>query len=414
MSDPKTFCLPMTVIYLCVFCAAIGLTLPYPVFSRLFLEPETSQIAAAIAPSSRTLVFGLAVGLYPAGQMLGVIAWGRFCDRRGRVPALFSSLLFAALGMLIVAIAVDYQNLLGILIGRFIGGFGEGNIGIAQTIASDTGSVIDKSKRYAVIAILLHLAWVLGPIVGGVLADEQLWGVFSNRLPFDVAAGVYVITALLVYASLPRHNRTLSRETSASSDWGVFTQCPLLLPLLALCFFIYLALFLFFSFSVALLLKVFDLMPMMLGIVSGLFAIPVVISGFLAPGWVARYGAHNCAWASLLLFSVGMLLMARVDALWQLVLPSIFIGVSVMLVEIFTPTWVAKSSTEAHRGVAMGMFRATIVVAQISAALLGGWLASGNIRQPFYTGAVVALLVLPFTWQVACRIRQTYSSADST
>ena len=59
------------VIYTIVFLGFIGISMPYLIFPALFLNPEFSILSADSSESSRALLLGITLAVYPLGQFIG-------------------------------------------------------------------------------------------------------------------------------------------------------------------------------------------------------------------------------------------------------------------------------------------------------------------------------------------------------
>ena len=83
----------MTAVFLTVLFGFAGFSLPYPVFSPMFLKPELGFLDPSVPTEYRTMLLGVAMALYPIGQFIGAPWLGRVSDKLGRRPVLMASLL---------------------------------------------------------------------------------------------------------------------------------------------------------------------------------------------------------------------------------------------------------------------------------------------------------------------------------
>lgn len=182
----------LAAVFITVFTGFIGFSLPFPIFSYLFLSSESILIPATLEENIRPILLGLAIALFPIGQALASPLWGKYSDRYGRKPMLIISLVIAALGMVIVAIAIQYNLLYLVFLGRFISGLGEGNITLAQAIAADQQNEKIKARYFAAISIAMNSGWIVGPLLGGYLGDPGSASFTHPTLPFWLAALMYL------------------------------------------------------------------------------------------------------------------------------------------------------------------------------------------------------------------------------
>ncbi len=160
-----------------VFLGFIGISIPYLIFPALFLNPDYSILSADWSGSSRALFLGITLAAYPLGQFIGSPILGALSDDYGRSKLLSRSLVFSAVCYLLTGLAIEWQQL-GLLIGsRFAAGFMEGNIAIARAMAADI-KTIPKHEAFGKINASSSVAYLLGPLLGGLMSD------LSTSAPF--------------------------------------------------------------------------------------------------------------------------------------------------------------------------------------------------------------------------------------
>ncbi|HEY48368.1 MAG TPA: MFS transporter [Anaerolineae bacterium] len=138
---------------------------------------------------------GLLFASYSMTQFLLSPYWGRFSDRSGRRPVILWGLLGFALTFLLFGLA---NNLLLLFIARLLGG-GLSCAAIPASMAY-MADVTDESERgdgMALMGTSAGLGIVLGPIIGGYLAEVSI------ELPFFVATGITLLIAVAAFFFLP-------------------------------------------------------------------------------------------------------------------------------------------------------------------------------------------------------------------
>lgn len=137
-------------------------------------------------------------------QFLATPVLGRLSDLVGRRPVLWVSLLGSAAGYLILATTGRFE---WVLAARLLDGVTGGNISVAQAAMADTSRPEERSKALGMIGAAFGLGFVLGPFLGGVLAQSAQGRALLNEhgvhLPFLVAAGFSLLASFLVLAWLP-------------------------------------------------------------------------------------------------------------------------------------------------------------------------------------------------------------------
>lgn len=132
---------------LCVtLLACMGLSLPYPVLTPLFIDAPVSSLNSYAGFSGETLLTTL-LAIYPLGIFIGSSFIGALSDRFGRRKVLANTLIICFLGYLVSAYALYIGDYLLLLISRFLTGITEGNISIARAIALDIGQSSSKTDH---------------------------------------------------------------------------------------------------------------------------------------------------------------------------------------------------------------------------------------------------------------------------
>lgn len=125
---------------------------------------------------------------------------GALSDYFGRKPILFFSLLATAVGYFTLGVGGALWIL---FLGRVIAGISAGDISALYAYVADSTQGKERTKVYGYLGAANGIGFMIGPAIGGVLGIECL------SLPFYIAGGVSIITALFIYFSLPE---TLTKE----------------------------------------------------------------------------------------------------------------------------------------------------------------------------------------------------------
>jgi EmrB/QacA subfamily drug resistance transporter len=129
--------------------------------------------------------------------------YGKLADIHGRRIVLLSGIVVFMLGSIACAIA---PSLWLLVVARFVQGLGGGGlIALAQTIVADMVPPKERGRYQVYIAGVFMSASLLGPVLGGIIAERLHWSViFWINLPLGAAA--YAMTSSTL-KRLPRHER---------------------------------------------------------------------------------------------------------------------------------------------------------------------------------------------------------------
>jgi EmrB/QacA subfamily drug resistance transporter len=129
--------------------------------------------------------------------------YGKLSDIHGRRAMMLAAIALFVAGSALCAVA---PNMTLLIIGRTLQGIGGGGIvPMVQTTVADMVTPRERGLFQAYMGIAWIAAGALGPVLGGIIADQLHWSaIFWLNVPLGV------ITAMLVWRSmarLPRHQR---------------------------------------------------------------------------------------------------------------------------------------------------------------------------------------------------------------
>jgi MFS transporter, DHA1 family, tetracycline resistance protein len=190
-SDPA-----VAVVVITLTLDAIGFGLIMPVMPALLQEVSGGDLAQA-ALWAGVLMGGFAVMQFLCGPLLGNLS-----DRFGRRPVLLGSILALALDYVILALA---GTIWLVLAARLMTGAASSTMGTANAYLADISTPDQKARRFGLVGAAFGMGFVLGPALGGLLAE------FGTRAPFWAAAAVCTLNlalgAVFLRESLPPDRR---------------------------------------------------------------------------------------------------------------------------------------------------------------------------------------------------------------
>ncbi|MDB4977401.1 MAG: hypothetical protein JWN48_5742, partial [Myxococcaceae bacterium] len=140
---------------------------------------------------------------YSATQFLFMPIWGRLSDRIGRRPVMITSILFSALTMAGLGVALAWSHtIVWLFVARALSGSATANIGTASAYIADITAPEDRVKGMGMIGLAFGLGFLIGPGVGGLLATYEINGRHGPWACF-AAAGLSVINLVWALTSLP-------------------------------------------------------------------------------------------------------------------------------------------------------------------------------------------------------------------
>lgn len=193
----------------------LGVGIVIPVIAPLMLDPGHHMLGEETSIHTRTILLGFLIAAYPLAQFFGAPMLGALSDRFGRKKLLFVSLIGTLIGYVLFATAILEQNIYLLFFSRLLDGFTGGNISIALSAISDSSDEKSKAKNFGMIGAAFGLGFILGPYIGGKLADPSILSWFNAATPFWFAAiltGVNLFFVLTIFPEtlLERRNTRVS------------------------------------------------------------------------------------------------------------------------------------------------------------------------------------------------------------
>jgi EmrB/QacA subfamily drug resistance transporter len=163
--------------------------------------PALPSIRSQFAVSERGLAWIFSI--YVLFSLVGTPLMAKLSDQLGRRTIYLLDVALFAVGSLIVALSQDFSF---VLVGRAIQGFGSGGIfPVASAVIGDTFPPEKRGGALGLIGAVFGLAFLVGPILGGVIISLSSWHwLFLINLP--IAAAVIILS--LRYLPLTRPSQS--------------------------------------------------------------------------------------------------------------------------------------------------------------------------------------------------------------
>jgi DHA1 family tetracycline resistance protein-like MFS transporter len=162
------------------------------------IAPQDMALTIKDAIHHRTIIYALLVASFPLAQFFGAPYLGALADKIGRKKVLIYSLIGTAIGYVLFAVGIYYNLVWLLFVSRIVDGFSGGNIAIAFSSIADISTPETKTKNFGLIGAAFGLGFIIGPYIGGKLADPNIVSWFSYQTPYIVSAILAVINIFMV------------------------------------------------------------------------------------------------------------------------------------------------------------------------------------------------------------------------
>ncbi|HKW92402.1 MAG TPA: MDR family MFS transporter [Methylomirabilota bacterium] len=170
------------------------------VMAAVFLAAMESTVVATAMPTVIASLGGIRIysWTFSAFLLTSTVAmpiWGRLADQLGRRRVYLAGLALFLLGSALAGLSASMGQLIAF---RALQGLGAGSlITIGMTIVGDLYGMERRAKMQGYFSGVWGVASLVGPLVGGVLADRVSWRwVFYINIPFGLLAALAIAIGL--------------------------------------------------------------------------------------------------------------------------------------------------------------------------------------------------------------------------
>lgn len=289
--------------------------------------PAMPAIAETLATNSHRVQGTLAI--YTAGFAIGQLLFGPLSDAKGRRPVLLGGMLIFAIAAMLCAMATSVESLTWL---RGAQGFaGAASAVVVQALVRDLFNREDFARTMAYITLVMTLAPLIAPMLGGHLAH---W--FGWRSIFWVLTGFTVIIALFcslrLPETLPLERRQPLHLSSILRSYLRLLTSPVALGFMLCGAFSFAGMFAFLTGASFVYIELYDVSPQHVGYLFGLNVISLMLFTTLNGKWVRRLSSRT-----MLRLALGLQLLAGILmpigpllgwGLWSVVAPiMLYVGV---------------------------------------------------------------------------------------
>ncbi len=379
-----------------VFIDMVGFGIVIPLLAPLLISADSPFVAAAMTLDTRILFLGLLLASYSIAQFFGAPILGALSDRHGRKPVLLLSIFVAFIGYLIFAFGILFQDIWVLFLGRLIGGFVGGSISVAYSAIADLSDAQSKPKNFGMIGMAFGFGFIIGPFIGGKLADPSLVPWFNFSTPFFFTALLSLLNIALVLLMFRETLRKKSHaKTSLLTGFRNIVRAfrmPSLRALFAVIFLLTFGFSFFTQFSQVFLIERFSFNQSQIGdlfayigiwisLTQGVFTKPV--SDRLAPAQVLRLAPL------LLAFSLGVLVFIHDSILLYVAMPLIAFSWGIVFPNY--TTMISNLAGRESQGEIFGINQSIQSVALTLPPIISGFIAAVHFTLPIIAASFFVL-----------------------
>ncbi|MEM8523274.1 MAG: MFS transporter [Bacteroidota bacterium] len=384
-------------IFLTVFIDMLGIGIIIPVLPALFFEEGSDFFREAISQERRAVIYGFLLAAYPLMQFFGAPILGALSDRYGRKPMLMLSLFGTMIGYLFFAIALMNGNLWLLFFSRLLPGFTGGNISIVYSAIADISEGQDRTKNFGLVGMAFGLGFILGPALGGLLADESIVSWFNSATPFWFTTIITLVNILLVQFLFKETLKEVdARKVSFFTGFrNIFYsfKMPNLQTIFAVALLLSLGFTFFTQFFAVGLIEKFDYTEKDVGLFYAWIGIWLVFT----QGVLVRTLAKHFQPTVLLQFStlvlgimVGLVIFPDTTGWLYFIAPFIAAAQGITMPNLLST--ISEQASPSQQGQILGINQSMQSVGAMIPPIIGGYLTAMNYNYPIMVAAIIILL----------------------
>lgn len=394
-------------LYLTILIDMIGIGVLIPVIPQLLGESGSS--AFLLDPSQEKLGFillGFLSAIYPIAMFFAAPILGALSDKYGRRPVLLLSILGTAVGYFLFTWAIVIKNIPLLFFSRLVDGLTGGNISTVQASITDQVDPEHRAKAFGLMGATFGIGFILGPFIGGKLADPQVLSWFNASTPFLFAGILAFVNFLSIYLFFVETNIHIDKERvikffSSVSNLFKIKKLNHELRYLLIVSFLFNAGFAFFtSFFNVYLTNHFDYSVGEIGNFFGYIGICSILTQLI----VVRFVSNKFSHISILRFAYPAVAIATVlyllpDQSWWLFVITPFFAIPNGLQMANFSALLAKRTPPNQRGETLGISSSFNSLGQALPPLLAGFIAVAfSSAAPIWIAGFFLLLAAIVFW----------------
>ena len=210
---------PLLALFFTIFLDMLGIGILIPIIPVLLTDSSSPHylLPPSMSVAQGYILLGTILALFSFGQFIAAPIIGQLSDKFGRKKLLALSIFGTALGHALFAFGVLFHVLPLLFFARLFAGLSAGNIVVAQAAIADITPPEQRAKNFGLIGAAFGLGFVIGPFIGGKLADPHIVSWFSASTPFWFAAILSFLNGILVLSFLRETNK-FAKEGRV--EWG--------------------------------------------------------------------------------------------------------------------------------------------------------------------------------------------------
>lgn len=371
-----------------LICLGIGLVIPVTPFIKNYYHYSTTEM-------------GIMTSLFAFSQFIASPLVGRLSDRIGRKPLIVAGLLLYGVSEVIFAIS---NTLLLFNISRVIGGLSAALfIPTSMALASDVTTIDQRAKVIGWISAAFSGGLILGPGIGGMLAN------ISYKTPFWVAAGLGIIATIFTQIVMPHTKVEVNESEITSSSKGGDLKSVMTAPLLILFGMIFIASFGLQGFESIYSIYVNQIFDFTLGTIAlvltlnGIFSL--ILQVFIFDFLVRKMGEVRLIGTCFLLGAIFVFWITQAHTQIEVIVATLVVFSAFDILRPAITTLLTKEGKD-NQGLINGLNMSLTSVGNVVGPIMAGMLMDYNTHIPYLIVAGILFISYGITFAVRTAMKR--------
>ncbi|GLR17034.1 MFS transporter [Portibacter lacus] len=394
--EKKTSNLLLLTIFITVFIDLLGVGIIIPVLPSVFYA-DGAAFGIGTSESSVALYYGLLLACYPGMQLLGAPILGTLSDKYGRKPILTIALIGTLIGYSLFAYAIVIKSLPLLFFARLLPGFTGGNISIVMSAISDISTDDARTRNFGLVGLAFAVGFILGPTIGGVMADNTVVSWFNHSVPFIFTAGLTLVNIILVQFIF-KETLKVKKQGKVNVLAGVFNivksfKIPNLRGIFSVVLLFSIGFTFYTQYFSVYLIEEFGWSEKEIGFLYGWVGIWLAITqGLIVRKLSFKYKPKFLLFRSMPIVALGvcLLLLPTVGWVFYLINPIIAIGIGITSPNLTTV--VSEQAGPEQQGEILGINQSMQSLGNLIPAIIGGILASMGTIFPLIASGLFVII----------------------
>jgi MFS family permease len=334
---------------------------------------------------------GVLYGLMSVANTLGNTLGGALADRLGRKGMMILGLVISGLSSLAMGLVGTFELFFAVVL--FVGLFASIGFPAQQAMVADLLPEEKRSGGFGIFRVVANMAWILGPVIGGLLAIRSYMPLFvCDAMSSTITAGI-VLLAIRETRPAPREGESEQTMAQTFAGYRDVLRDGTYVLFIGACILMTIVYLQLYSTLGVYLRDTHGLSEQAYGYLMSMNATAVVLLQIPIARRVARYRPMMMMALGTLLYAIGFGMYGLFSSYAPFALAMFIITVGEMIVMPTAQALVARIAPEDMRGRYMAVFGFSWLLPQATGPLLAGLIMdNADPRWVWHAAGLVGLV----------------------